>query len=399
MLPAPILTIKPPAWASSKATRSVMDALNGDDGAVQSFFVGGCVRNYILDKAVQDIDIATVLTPDVVMERLKAAGIQVIPTGIDHGTVTAVIKEGDKNAYYEITTFRNDMITDGRRAVVAFSDNILDDAKRRDFTMNALYMDGDGNVYDPLGCGYGDCKNGLVRFVGEPSKRITEDALRILRFFRFQAFYGVEPIDVAGLRACNEKAELIHDLSLERVTAEFLKILSVDDPVSILKIMFDNNVLSDVHDSEYNPSALTRLCEMQGEFMADDLMARLFVLSGNRARFCDGVLRLSHAEKKRLVKLDMVVNAMDFNAVGDTEKAIKKAIYFHGNDVITQGYLIKQAIGGAPADAALMDILQKWQAPKCPINGQMLMDEGFESGPELGRELEYRTQEWLDEVL
>jgi poly(A) polymerase len=389
MILSPVQKIDPPEWMTHSNVQQLMAAIGGDEGC--SRFVGGCVRNALLGVPISDIDIATQHAPDEIMGRLKNAGIKAIPTGIDHGTVTAIVG----GAPYEITTLRRDDVTDGRRAKVSFTDDWLEDAERRDFTMNTLLADMAGNIYDPTGRGVADLKARHVIFVGEPAARIAEDYLRILRFFRFHAFYGAGEMDGGALRVCQEAAGGISSLSRERITSEFLKILSVSDVVDILKIIFDCNVLPDLFDLEYEASALNRLCSLQVEHGAVELMPRLFVLAGNRPRFHDDTLRLSHAQKKFLVKLEMAFNPVWYA----TEKILKKAIYHHGNALMLQGYLLICANNDSEVDDGSLGILKNWQAPKCPITGEMLIKEGYVTGPDLGQELSRRKEEWLDEVL
>jgi len=388
----PFKQIQRPSWMTAAETVVVMTGLGGFENPPKSMFVGGCVRNELMEKPVQDIDIATKYTPEEVMNIFHdIEHVQVIPTGLDHGTVTVVFNK----KYFEITTLRKDVQTDGRHAKIVYIDDWIEDAKRRDFTINTLLADGYGNIYDPLNTALLDIDKSRIVFVGNPEQRIQEDALRILRFFRFYAGYGAGDIDLKGLDACSKHHDLIKGLSRERITHEFLKILEGDEPAPVLKIMFDNNVLSDMADHNYNAKTLKTLCEMQIQYAAQNTMARLFVLAGNKARFYDDFLRLSHAQKKALIKMDMVVSAMTF----DDQKALKKAIFYHGNDLILQGYLLKIAIGPDETDANMIKILQNWQAPECPITGQDLINEGYVTGPDLGQELERRQAEWLDEVL
>ena len=389
------MTLKPakkitqPEWMIDTKTQTLMNVIGGGDG--RSKFVGGCVRNTLMGVDVSDIDIATQFTPDEIIQKLKAVNIKVIPTGIDHGTVTAVV-DGQP---FEITTLRQDVNTDGRHAEVSFTSDWVQDAKRRDFTMNTLLADMEGSVFDPLGSGLSDMNARKVVFVGDPKKRIAEDYLRILRFFRFHAFYGVGQMDGDALEACKASAGEINSLSRERITQEFLKILSVNDAVSILQIMFDNNVLSCLFDSEYKATMLDNLCDLQVGNDALRLMSRLFVLAGNRPRFYDETLRLSHAQKNFLVKLEMSFNSVLYA----DEKTLKKAIYHHGNALMLQGYLLVLANNGVKSDDELLAVLKNWQAPKCHITGDMLIGEGYVTGPDLGQELARRQEEWLDEVL
>src|SRR6202043_3407136 len=213
----------PQPWMGEAATRAVLRALGAEGGAAR--FVGGCVRDALLGRAIGDIDIATPLAPEEVMRRLEAAAIKAVPTGIAHGTVTAVVPP----RHFEITTLRRDVETFGRHARVAFTDDLAADAARRDFTMNALFLDADGNLFDPMG-GLPDLRAGRVRFVGNAETRIREDVLRLLRFYRFHAHYGSGEADTAARAACRDLAHLLPTLSGERVAAETLKLLAAPDP-------------------------------------------------------------------------------------------------------------------------------------------------------------------------
>ncbi|HEY8191270.1 MAG TPA: CCA tRNA nucleotidyltransferase, partial [Alphaproteobacteria bacterium] len=256
---------------------AVMAALsNWDRENPAALFVGGCVRNALSGCAVDDVDIATIWTPQQTIEKLESVGIRAIPTGLEHGTVTAVAD----GVTFEITTLRRDVDTDGRRAVVAFTTDWSEDAARRDFTMNTLLADGAGNVYDPTGKGLADLKAGRVVFVGAPAQRIAEDYLRILRFFRFHALYGTDAPDEAGLAACGAASDKIIRLSRERITQEMFRIIGAPDPATTLQIMFENNVMRDLPDHAYLPSALRQLCQLQYRYRAPDNIARLAVIAG-----------------------------------------------------------------------------------------------------------------------
>ena len=202
-------------WLKDAETKTVMEVLG-----VGARFVGGVVRNTLMGEPVSDIDIAIAETPERAQALLEAKGIKVVPTGIEHGTITAVMP----SRHYEITTLRVDVKTDGRRAEVAFTEDWVEDARRRDFTINALYADADGTVHDPLGTGLEDIKLRRVRFIGDANARIAEDYLRVLRFFRFHAWYGTGEPDTEGLKACANAREGLRQLSGERVHDELLKI-------------------------------------------------------------------------------------------------------------------------------------------------------------------------------
>lgn len=283
-------------WIEADHVQLVLGMLEA--GGHQGLLVGGCIRNALLGQAVSDIDISTDAHPERVVELAAAAGLRAVPTGIEHGTVTVVADR----LPHEITTFRRDVETFGRHAVVAFSDRIEDDAARRDFTVNALYARADGHVLDPLGQGLADLAARHVRFVGHPGDRIREDYLRILRFFRFTAWYG-DPDhgpDAEGLAACARHARGVEGLSRERVGAELKKTLSAPDPAPALAAMQATGVLGHVLPGA-DAAALAVLVHLEAG-AAPDPIRRLAVLGGA------GVaerLRLSRTEGRRLAALDL----------------------------------------------------------------------------------------------
>src|SRR5215468_4177027 len=229
--------LDPQPWMIAAETVAVMAALAAAGGEAR--FVGGCVRDALLGRKVSDIDIATHEPPERVMNLLSRAGIKAIPTGIKHGTVTAVVGV----RHFEITTLRRDVETYGRHARVEYTDDWAADAARRDFTMNALFCSADGTIYDPFG-GLADLRAQRVRFVGDPAERIREDVLRLLRFFRFHAHYGKPPPDPPALAACRDLAHLLPTLSGERVCAETLKLLSAPQPADVVDLMRESGVLA-----------------------------------------------------------------------------------------------------------------------------------------------------------
>ena len=232
----------PRPWMTAPATRAVIAALQAAGGPDAARFVGGCVRDALLERdgPDMDIDVATPLTPDAVVLALTGAGLKAVPTGIAHGTITAVAH----GRPVEITTLRRDVVTDGRHAVVAFTDDWAEDAARRDFRLNALYADPDGRLHDPTGCGVDDARAGRVVFVGDPRTRIREDYLRILRFFRFFAHYGRGPADEAAVAACGASTSGLSSLSAERVSKELLKLLAAPDPRPAVRLMVTTGVLA-----------------------------------------------------------------------------------------------------------------------------------------------------------
>ncbi|MEX0348355.1 MAG: CCA tRNA nucleotidyltransferase [Paracoccaceae bacterium] len=282
-------------WLTRRATQAVCRALT--EGGAKALFVGGCVRNTLLGAPVSDIDISTDALPERVMELAQANGIKAVPTGIDHGTVT-LVKGG---IAHEVTTFRRDIATDGRRAVVAFSTDLAEDAARRDFTMNALYAEPDGTVLDPLG-GMEDLHARRVRFIGVAQDRIREDYLRSLRYFRFHAWYGDPALgfDPDALSAISENLDGLATLSRERVGAEMLKLLAAPDPAPSVATMRSAGVLPALLPSADDRALapLIHLEEMAG--LAPDPLRRLAALGV--ADMVD-TLRLSRAQMSALAKL------------------------------------------------------------------------------------------------
>jgi len=273
-------------WIDHPGTQAFCAAVA--QAGYQALFVGGCVRNALLGVAVADVDIATDARPETVSNIAEKAGFRVIPTGIEHGTVTVIAR----GVAHEVTTFRRDVETDGRRAVVAFSSDVAEDAARRDFTMNALYARVDGSVLDPL-AGLGDLIARRVRFVGEAEARIREDYLRILRFFRFYAVYGdpMAGIDAEGLAACAANAEGIDDLSRERIGAEMRKLLAARDPAPAIAAMVQAGILAQILPGS-DAKALAILIHLEGD-VPPRWQRRLALLGGADP---GGDLRLSKAE-------------------------------------------------------------------------------------------------------
>ena len=288
-------------WLEHPGTQALCKAI--EDAGYQALFVGGCVRNAILGETVNDVDIASDALPQITTHIAEKAGFKVVPTGIEHGTVT-VIAEGRP---HEVTTFRRDVETDGRRAVVAFSTHIEDDAARRDFTMNALYADRHGTLIDPLS-GLPDLIARRVKFVGDACERIREDYLRILRFFRFYAYYGGDDqgIDPAGLAACAENSAGIATLSKERVGAEMRKLLLAPNPLPSISVMAVSGVLSRILRGASTKALgpFLHLCDENSH--SANLVARLVALGGDVP---DVALRLSRSETRNWLKLHAAVGS------------------------------------------------------------------------------------------
>ncbi len=339
----------------------------------RALFVGGCVRNALLGAPVADIDIATDALPEIVSEIAESAGFKVIPTGIDHGTVT-VIAQG---VHHEVTTFRRDVETDGRRAVVAYSADIAEDAMRRDFTMNALYAEPSGEVIDPLG-GIDDLRARRVRFVGEAAARIREDYLRILRFFRFHAVYG-DPshgIDPEGLAACAELAEGLDGLSRERVGAEMRKLLAASNPAPAVAAMAQAGVLARVLPGA-DARALGLLVHLE-DGLAPRWQRRLALIGGS------GDLRLSRAEVGDLSKIRDEIGSSASSAALGWALGVAPA-----QDVL----LCRAALFEVPMGLGWQAQVQRGAQSTFPVAAGDLMPEL--SGPALGVTLKALQARWL----
>lgn len=284
-------------WLTDPSTQQVCAALTAQ--GAQALFVGGCVRNALMGVPVSDIDIATDARPEEVLELAKLAGIKAIPTGIEHGTVTLI----QNRIPHEVTTFRRDVATDGRRAVVAFSKNIAEDAARRDFTMNAIYARPDGSLVDPL-AGLADLEARRVRFIGSAENRICEDYLRALRYFRFHAWYGnmQAGFDAEALAAIASNLDGLSQLSLERVTNELLKLLAAPDPAPSVAVMRQTGVLGQILPGAVD-RALAPLIHLENG-LKPDAIRRLAALGGTELQ---SFLRLSKVDARRLENLRLAV--------------------------------------------------------------------------------------------
>ena len=361
-------------WLDDPAPRAVCAMLEG--AGHRALFVGGTVRNALMGIAPGDIDIATDALPETVVALAKAAGLRPVPTGIEHGTVTVVAHhEG-----IEVTTFRRDVSTDGRRATVAFSDRIEEDAARRDFTMNALYATPEGQVIDPLD-GLPDLMARRVRFVGDPHARITEDFLRILRFFRFHAWYGDTDggLDPEGLAACAALAEGIGRLSRERVGAEVKKLLSAPDPAPSVAAMAAAGVLARALPGA-EATALAPLVHLEGDRAADPIR-RLAVLGGTDVA---DTLRLGKGEARRLAAIRD--GALEGTAAAELGYRIGAA------DAVSAG-LVRAALTGTPPPPDAEAEAARGAAAVFPVRAADLMPAL--SGPALGRRMKELENRWV----
>jgi len=371
-------------WLEAQATRAVMAALQAAGGPDCARFVGGCVRNSLLGQPVDDIDIATRLRPEETMTALQAAGLKAVPTGLEHGTVTGV----SERKPYEITTLRRDVETDGRRAVVAFTEDWAEDAARRDFRLNALYADAAGTVFDPTGGGLADAAKGRIVFVGEAETRIREDYLRILRFFRFQAWYGRGQPDATGLAACAALKAGMAQLSAERVSKELMKLLAARDPRSTVRAMAETGVLGQVLPEAQPLNLFEAMCGLTGDPVLR-LSALLPADEGAVVRIA-GSLRLSNGTRDRLAA---AVAEGPVVATDMTEAEARAAIYRLGRDAFEDRLTRAEAAGGD--GGALRRLAAGWTPPKMPVGGRDLARLGLKPGPETGRVLKAFEAGWI----
>ncbi|WP_426051680.1 CCA tRNA nucleotidyltransferase [Brevundimonas sp. SL161] len=371
-------------WLTSSATTAVFDALEAAGGPDSARFVGGSVRNALVGRPVDDFDVATRLKPEESMAALKAAGIKVVPTGIAHGTITAV----SERKPYEITSLRCDVKTDGRRAVVAFTDDWAEDAARRDFRLNALYADRTGAIFDPTGQGVEDALAGRVVFVGDPNTRIEEDYLRILRFFRLFAWYGGSDADAEGLAACAAHASGLTRLSAERVSKELMKLLAAPDPRAAIHAMRDAGVLERLFPAVSGLGAFDALSAA-----SDDPVLRLSALLPDDPAAAADIargLRLPRAIERRLAAaaggpLDPTTG----------ERELRALIYRLGKEAVSDR--IRRGGGLQPqADTApALALIERWPVPRLPVGGRDLAKMGFEPGPGHGLILKAFEAEWI----
>ncbi len=367
------------AWLDATGTQALLGALSV--AGYQALFVGGCVRNALLNIPVADVDIATDANPEAVTKIATNAGFKVVPTGIEHGTVT-VIADG---VPHEVTTFRRDVHTDGRHAVVEFSTDLAEDARRRDFTINALYAQADGTVIDPLS-GLSDVKAGRVRFVGDAAARIAEDYLRILRFFRFQAIYG-DPrlgIDAAGLAASAEHLSGLAGLSRERVGSEIRKLLSAVDPALATAAMEHTGVLANVLPGA-TARALPVLVHLE-DGSPTDWICRLAVLGGqdNSAAY----LKLTRTEAAQLAVLQTEIASMlPADVLG----------WKHGAIFAKNVLFLRAALTGAALPLHWPDDAARGAAAIFPVSATDLMPKL--QGAKLGQKLKALEKRWLDSGL
>ncbi|MBL6761258.1 MAG: CCA tRNA nucleotidyltransferase [PS1 clade bacterium] len=388
-------------WLSLPQTQHLMQLLNegaGDKRAITRC-VGGCVRDTLMQLATVDteVDMATELEPQAVMARLQAANVKVVPTGIKHGTVSAILYRGDTPLVYEITTLRDDVETDGRHAEVAFTEDWQGDAARRDFTINALYADADGTLHDPTGQGLADIEARRVRFIGDAAARIEEDYLRVLRYFRFHFRLTADtPVDNVALAACRGAAVPLRGLSGERKQQEMLKIMALPEAARAARALHKADLLRPVLGIE--PMGFAALEAMLK--LSDDPLLRLMSLlpTAEAVQTLSDALRLSRKQMMRLVKaLEMPLDLTHLSA----------ALYFDGAEAVRDRALL--ALAHMPSDGsgdagdtikalhAAIAESANYTRPKFPLTGAMMQKAGLKDGPEMGVMARTLEQWWVAE--
>jgi tRNA nucleotidyltransferase/poly(A) polymerase len=378
-------------WLKRRETSAVFGALQGD--SLETRAVGGAVRNALLGLPVSEIDLATTAEPERVIALAEEAGLKAVPTGIDHGTVT-VIADG---LPFEVTTLRRDVETFGRHAKIAYTTSWEEDAKRRDFTLNALYADRDGKVFDPLG-GYDDLAAGRVRFIGDAEARIKEDFLRILRFFRFHAYYGKGDMDAAGLKAAVKLRAGLEQLSAERVAGELRRILVAPQAARAVDALYDYGLLTGVLGGVPRLGRFERLVAIgAANALAPDASLRLAALAvfveEDVARLAER-LRLSNAEQAVLA----LAAEKGLVAGLPEETAAKSALYRLGpsyRSALLLAWLDSDASPDDPEWRKALALPVRWQAPSFPIGGNDVMTFGELKGPEIGELLKVLEQDWI----
>jgi poly(A) polymerase len=373
------------AWLTARPVHQVFEALGTAGGEAR--VAGGAVRNALLGERIGDIDIATTLTPEAVMEAGKAAGLSVHPTGIAHGTIMLVAS----GRPFEVTTLRVDVETFGRKARVAFTEDWEADARRRDFTMNALYCSPNGEIYDPMG-GYPDVLAKRVRFVGDPEARIREDYLRILRYFRFEARYGGHAADQDSLEACVRLRDRLDRLSAERIRQEFMKLLAASAAAPVLQVMAERRVLAHVlpHTNRFGPiERMARIDSLWG--LEPEPILRLALVATDALDLRER-LKLTNAEVERLASLSTHSPPTPNLRPGERERVL----YRMGEQAFRDGVRVAWARSNDHIDdmkwQELLQLAQTWKRPQFPVRGSDLVTRGL-TGPAVGETLR-RLEDW-----
>jgi poly(A) polymerase len=391
--PGPLLHLASADWLTRRETQAVFAALAAKGHAARA--VGGAVRNALLGRPVVDVDIATTAKPEQVIAAAQYAGLSAVPTGIPHGTVTVIADR----VPYEVTTLRRDVETHGRHATVAFTDDWAADARRRDFTINALYCGADGEVFDPLG-GTPDIEARRVRFIGDARERIREDYLRILRFFRLTAEYGVGAPDAVALAACVLERDGLQRLSAERIRQEMLRLLVAARGPELVRSMLDYGFLPQVLGLAPRPMLLQRLADLEVALVREpDAILRLAALAvevpEDASRLTDR-LRLSNDERERLAR---VADHSPDLAPAEPEAAARAYLYAEGAASYRDRVLMAWARSGDATDSqpwrTRLALPERWQPCRFPLGGADVMALGVPAGPRVGELLRAVEAWWI----
>lgn len=382
------LNISGENWLKDPDLLTVMSALNKDGDNAR--IVGGAVRDTLLNifwkrkRKIGDVDLASKLSPQENMTRLEDAGVKVIPTGIKHGTVTAVLNDKP----FEITTLRRDVSTDGRHAEVEFTEDWVEDAKRRDFTINAFYLDQHGNVYDPLD-GFPHIKSAKVCFIGDAKKRIKEDALRILRFFRFSSDIEIGGVDEQGMLACVELKEMLKGLSGERIRQELKKILVSKRAMQVIPVLATIGILREILPDYAEYGEFLKYIKREKKLSQKNVIGRLSCLLPDDEKIIVETsrhLKLSNKDRDMLLAY-----AREYHSHDLTTKTLRRVIYKYGKKVVIHNLIKLDKL-----DPKTLYYINDYKVPELPITGKDLIKEGWKAGREMGAELKRREQAWIE---
>lgn len=377
------LTLGHPEWLSYPESKKLFSAIEQSGGNAR--FVGGCVRDAFFGKISDDLDVCTDLEPDVTMKLLDQSGFRAIPTGIDHGTITALLNDRK----YEVTTLRHDVETHGRHATVAYTTSFEEDAARRDFTFNALSVDLNGQLYDYFD-GLSDLQKGNVRFIGKASERIEEDRLRVLRFFRFYARYGKGKADEEAFLACAKAKDDLGQLSIERVTQEIRLLFSTDEPVEAVRLMDLTGVRSVILPGRSSLPHLEKIVEV-----TSDPIVRLvayFERDLSWSKNLSSHLRLPLSEHNRVIGGCTTVVGTQTDEI-----SLKSLIYTFGASIVEDQCLLSFLDN---SDKQLLktrlDLVKSWDVPILPVKGRDVLVAGVPAGPLVGKILKQLEKSWVD---
>lgn len=386
------------SWLNSVELNKIFQAylVKGDEVRV----VGGAPRNHLLGKPVKDIDLATIYTPEEIISKAKQAKIKYIPTGIEHGTITLVVN--DKS--FEMTTLREDVETDGRRAIVKFGTDWEKDASRRDFTINALYVCKDGTIHDPLGTGLTDLNNKTLRFIGTAEQRIKEDFLRSLRFYRFAATYTKPPFNEEAIKATISQRAGLRSLSPERIKSELFQILSAPEPNEIVKILYKNGLLTQLLGTAPNLLPFINLCSLENQLNNPiDPALKLAILAAwhrDDQKKLGKRFRLSKQEARQ-IELKVIAQTLPAETIfSENKKLAHNEIRFKFGKEDYKSILISAiSLGRVTLNGHRLvqtfEEIENTEVKSFPIKGSDLLEAGYEAGPEMGKIIDDLTELWL----